>query len=61
LIKFRKSQMRLRINVINISKILRTYKKLWASRELRSFRISKLLRIIRECKNLIWKCFSAKE
>jgi hypothetical protein len=49
LIKFRKLQMRLRISVINIPKILRTYKKLWLSRGIRSLSISKLLRIIREC------------
>jgi hypothetical protein len=46
--RFRKLQMRLRISVINIFKILRTYKKLWPSRGLRSLRISKLLRIAKE-------------
>jgi hypothetical protein len=50
--RFRKLQMRLRISVINIFKILRTYKKLWPSRGLRSLSISKVLRINRECKNL---------
>jgi hypothetical protein len=46
--KFRKLQMRLRISVINIFKILRTYKKLWPSRGLRSLNINMLLRIAKE-------------